>query len=84
MVGPIDVQNVILNATSQSQVNSNSLAQAAVGEAFKGIISKKEEEVKTSQINHTENETENTVDEKKERLRKKHKKDAKGRIDLRA
>jgi hypothetical protein len=82
MVGPIDVQNVILNATSQSQVNSNSLAQAAVGEAFRGIMSKKEEEVKATQINETEHETNNAIDEKKEHHRKKRQK--KGHIDLKA
>ncbi len=82
MVGPIDVQNVILNATSQSQINSNTLAQAAVSEAFRGIISKKEEEIKATQIKETENDVRNTIDEKKEREKQKGKKE--GHIDLKA
>ncbi len=82
MVGPIDVQNVILNATAQSQINSNALAQAAVGEAFRGIMNKKEEEVKATQVKETENDVHNTIDEKKERQRKKG--DTKGHIDLKA
>ena len=81
MVGPIDLQNVILNATSQSQINSNSLAQAAVSEAFKGIMNKKEEEVKAEQINETEHETDNAIDEKKERHKKKNQ-HKEGHIDL--
>ncbi len=83
MVGPIDVQNVILNATSQSQINSNSLTSAAVGEAFKGIINKKEEEVKAEQVKETENEPHNAVDEKKEKEKRKNKKNQQGHIDLR-
>ncbi len=82
MVGPIDVQNVILNATSQSQINSNALAQAAVGEAFRGIMNKKEEEIKATQVKETESDPNNTIDEKKERHRKKEK--TKGHIDLKA
>ncbi len=83
MVGPIDVQNVILNATSQSQINSNVLAQAAVGEAFKGIINKKEEEIKATQVKETENNPENVIDEKKEHQRQK-KEPKEGHIDLKA
>lgn len=82
MVGPIDVQNVILNATAQSQINSNSLAQAAVGEAFRGIMNKKEEEAKATQVKETENSTDNAIDEKKEHQRKK--KSSQGHIDLKA
>ncbi len=82
MVGPIDIQNVILNATAQSQINSNALAQAAVGEAFRGIINKKEDEIKATQVKETENEVRNTIDEKKDRQKKKGAQ--KGHIDLKA
>ncbi len=82
MVGPIDVQNVILNATAQSQINSNSLAQAAVGEAFRGIMNKKEEDIKAAQVKETENSADNVIDEKKEHQRKK--KNSKGHVDLKA
>ncbi len=84
MVGPIDVQNVILNATAQSQINSNSLAQAAVGDAFKGIMGKKEDELKAEQVKESENNPDNAIDDKKEHEKKKNRKRKQGHIDVEA
>ncbi len=87
MVGPIDVQNVILNAQAQNQVNTNALTQAAVGEAFKGILGKQEQNEKAEQVLKTENEKENIIDTKKEREKKKESREGRnkhGHIDIKA
>ncbi len=81
MVGPIDVQNVILNATAQSQINSNALAQAAVGEAFKAVMSKKEEETKATSVEESSRTQHEGIDRDKERIRKKNQR---RHIDLKA
>ncbi len=81
MVGPIDLQNVILNATAQSEVNTNALAQAAVGEAFKSIMNKKEEEHKSESVNEASNHGQQPVNRDKEHIKKRS---HGGRIDLKA
>ncbi len=83
MVGPIDLQNVILNATAQSQLNQNPLTQAAAADAFKGLIEKKEKEEKTTKVEESENHPHNTIDKDKEE-QKKRSKPKEGHIDLRA
>lgn len=87
MVGPIDVQNVILNATAQNQVNTNALTQASVGEAFKGILGKQEQNEKAEQVLKTENEKENIIDAKKERQKRKENRKDKNKyvhVDIKA
>ena len=83
MVGPIDVQNVILNATAQSQLNQNPLAQAAQAEGFKNLIETKEKEERTTKIEESENTPHNMIEKDKEEQKKRamHKE---GHIDLRA
>ncbi|AEA33175.1 hypothetical protein [Hippea maritima] len=83
MVGPIDIQNVILNATAQSQLNQNPLSQAAAADTFKGLIEKKEKEEKTTKIEEAENHPSNTIEkDKQEQKRRAKTKD--GHIDLKA
>ena len=83
MVGPIDMQNVILNATAQSQLNQNPLAQAAQAEGFKNLIEAKEKEEKTTKVEESENTPHNTIDKEKHE-QKKRSKAKEGHIDLRA
>ncbi len=83
MVGPIDIQNVILNATAQSQLNQNPLAQAAQAEGFKSLIETKEREEKTTKVEESENTPHNTIAKDKEE-QKKRAKQREGHIDLRA
>jgi len=83
MVGPIDVQNVILNATAQSQLNQNPLAQAAQAEGFKNLIETKEKEERTTKIEESENTPHNMIEKDKEE-QKKRAKHKEGHIDLRA
>ncbi|WP_025270655.1 hypothetical protein [Hippea sp. KM1] len=84
MVGPIDIQNVILNATAQSQLNQNPLSQAAAAESFKGIIETKEKEEKTTKVEETENSTSNTIEKDKHQEKKRAQQKKEGHIDLRA
>ncbi len=83
MVGPIDIQNVILNATAQSQLNQNPLAQAAQAEGFKSLIETKEKEEKTTRVEESENTPHNTISKDREEQRKRAKQ-REGHIDLRA
>ncbi len=81
MVGPIDLQNVILNATAQSQINTNAMAQAAVGEAFKSIMGKKEEDQKAESVNETSQSQQQPIDRDKEHVKRRARR---GHIDLKA
>ncbi len=83
MVGPIDLQNVILNATAQSQLNQNPLAQAAQAEGFKNLIEKKEKEEKTTKVEESENTPYNTIEKDKQEQKKKAS-SKEGHIDLKA
>ncbi len=83
MVGPIDVQNVILNATAQSQLNQNPLAQAAQAEGFKSLIEAKEKDEKITKVEESENVPHNIIEKDKEEQRKRAKY-KEGHIDLRA
>jgi len=83
MVGPIDVQNVILNATAQSQLNQNPLAQAAQAEGFKSLIEAKEKDEKTTKVEESGNLPHNIIEKDKEEQRKRAKY-KEGHIDLRA
>jgi len=83
MVGPIEIQNVILNATAQAQLNQSPITQAQAAEAFKGLVEKKEKEEKSKKVEESQNTPHNTIDKDKHSQKKKatHKE---GHIDLRA
>ncbi len=83
MVGPIDVQNVILNATAQGQLNQNPLTQAAQAEGFKKLIDTKEKQERTTKVKESENTPHNTI-EKDKKEQKRRAKQREGHIDLKA
>ncbi len=83
MVGPIDMQNVILNATAQSQLNQSPLAQAAQAEGFKNLIETKEKEERTTKVEESENTPHNTIEKDKDEQKRRSKQKG-GHIDLRA
>ncbi len=55
MVGPIDMQSVILNSYTQSNINSNLLLQAAQADNVKRIAHKKEQEEENTKVESAQN-----------------------------
>lgn len=50
MVGPIDMQSVILNSYAQSNVNNNLLVQVAQADSIRRIAQKKEQEEANTKV----------------------------------
>ncbi len=87
MVGPIDVQNVILNAYAQSASTvNNPVNPALAAEAFKAALEKRENSEKTSRVNESENDVDPTINPDREHTRKRKSslKDENEHIDLKA
>lgn len=50
MVGPIDMQSVILNSYAQSNINNNLLLEVAQADSIKRIAQKKEQEEANTKV----------------------------------
>lgn len=55
MVGPIDMQSVILNSYTQTNVNNNLLIQAAQADNVKRIAQKKQQDEENTKVESAQN-----------------------------
>ncbi len=67
MVGPIDMQSVILNSYTQSSINNNLLIQAAQADSVKRIAQKKQNEEESTKVESASNTQNPTINEQEQK-----------------
>ena len=83
MVGPIDMQSVILNSYTQSNVNNNLLLQAAQADNVKRIAHKKEQEEENTKVENAQNsQNPNISEHQKPKAQENTPKSSKKHIDI--
>ncbi len=71
MVGPIDMQSVILNSYTQSSINNNLLVQAAQADSVKRIAQKKQNEENSTKVESASNTQNPTINEHEQKYKTK-------------
>ncbi len=84
MVGPIDMQSVILNSYTQSSINNNLLIQAAQADSIKRIAQKKQNEEESTKVESASNTQNPTINEheQKDKTNSTSKQPQKKHIDI--